>query len=421
METGSTVEKLFTDALGLDTASIGRTCLERAVAAAMSRSGVPNEKACVELLSRSPEEFERCLEELLVPETWFFRDGEPFVLLQQYLQEQWLPAHPDEKLRILSSPCATGEEPYSIAMTLLEAGIPAARFQLDAVDISKKALSAAEAAVYGRGSFRQPLSKGQNAFFTAIPQGQQVAGTVSGTVHFHRGNMVTPGFFASQAPYHIIFCRNLLIYLTATARLQVLATLDRLLAPGGLLFVGHAEMGLLQQQGFTALRHPRAFACRRARKSPAATVAAKPEPRPRRKNENGGHLPHFLPDLPPPPPSTPGRKQAEAAGGTLHAEALALADRGRFDEAAALCRQYLQEQPPHADVYCLMGLIHEAARHTAEAEECYRKALYLNPDHYEALIHASLLYRQKGDSRNAALYRRRAEALERRPNGTDGS
>jgi chemotaxis protein methyltransferase WspC len=104
--------------------------------------------------------------------------------------------------------------------------------------------------------------------------------------------------------------------------------------------------------------------------------------------------------------------------GARHAEALLLADRGRFDEAAALCGRYLQEQPPHADVYCLLGLIHEAAQRSGEAEKCYLKALYLGPDHFETLIHLSLLYRQQGDSRKAALYRRRAEAGERRPDGT---
>jgi chemotaxis protein methyltransferase WspC len=109
-----------------------------------------------------------------------------------------------------------------------------------------------------------------------------------------------------------------------------------------------------------------------------------------------------------------------AAVGTLHAEALSLADRGQFDEAEALCRLYLQEQPPHADVYFLLGLIHEAARRSGEAEECYLKALYLGPDHYETLIHLSLLYRQQGDGRKAALYRRRAEAGERRSDGNVG-
>jgi chemotaxis protein methyltransferase WspC len=108
----------------------------------------------------------------------------------------------------------------------------------------------------------------------------------------------------------------------------------------------------------------------------------------------------------------------EAAVGALHAEALALADRGRFDEAEALCKRYLEEQNPHADVYCLLGLIQEADRRLEGAEECYLRSLYLDPDHYETLIHLSLLYRQRGDSRKALLLRRRAETAQRSQNGT---
>ena len=122
----------------------------------------------------------------------------------------------------------------------------------------------------------------------------------------------------------------------------------------------------------------------------------------------------ILPEPPAPEPEPP-----TSAAGSLHAEALALADRGEFDAAAALCRRYLSRERPHADVFCLLGLIHEAARQPGEAERCYRKALYLDPDHYETLIQASLLYGQQGNSEKALLYRRRAEAQERGADGTD--
>ena len=98
-------------------------------------------------------------------------------------------------------------------------------------------------------------------------------------------------------------------------------------------------------------------------------------------------------------------------------EAKALANRGLFQEAATLCREYLRNHLPHAGIYCLLGLIHEASGHVTEAEECYMKALYLDPDHYESLIQTSLLYQQKGNAEQAALFRRRAG---QREGGTDG-
>jgi chemotaxis protein methyltransferase WspC len=418
MEICAAMEKQFTDTLGLNTAAIGGAGIERIVRAGMKRSGVTDEAAYLNLLSTSPEEFEHCLEELVVPETWFFRDREPFILLKTSLCGQWFPSHPGETVRILSAPCSTGEEPYSIAMTLLEAGIAPGQFLLDAADISRRALCAAGRAEYGKGSFRQPLTAAQEAFFSGTSRLRRVDEAVVRTVRFFRENLIDPGFLAGYEPYHVIFCRNVLIYLTEEARTRVLANLIRLLAPDGILFTGHAEVGVLLQNGFTAIRHARAFACQRTGESrpsdmkPAA-IPGRPAvlsaPPPARSSPPAAAVREMVTPIPIPQTATVG---------ALHAEALSLADRGLFDEAAALCRRYLQEQRPHADVYFLLGLIHEAARRSEEAEECYLKALYLGPDHYETLIHLSLLYRQQGDGRKAALYRRRAEAGERRPDGT---
>jgi chemotaxis protein methyltransferase WspC len=429
MEICAAVEKRFTDTLGLNTAAIGRAGIERIILEGMKRSGIPDPATYLERLSTSPEEFERCVEELVVPETWFFRDREPFILLKQRLCGQWFPSHPDETVRILSVPCSTGEEPYSIAMTLLESGIAPRQFHLDAADISRRALNAAGRAVYGKGAFRQPLTAAQETFFRETPGGRRVDEAVVRTVHFYRENIVDPRFLVGHEPYHIIFCRNVLIYLTEEARRLVLANIGRLLAPDGILFTGHAEVGILLQQGYTAVRHVRAFACMRTgigdvmpyrvpnpqicshdtawAGRPAATPVSPPE----KRTFSAAAIRDTVTPIPIP---------QTAAVGALHTEALSLADRGLFDEAATLCRQYLQEQQPHADVYCLLGLIHEAARRTGEAEECYLKALYLGPDHYETLIHLSLLYRKQGDDRKAALYRQRAEAGERRSDGTIG-
>jgi chemotaxis protein methyltransferase WspC len=430
MDSAAAFADWFARTLGLDAATLGRRSVERIVAAALSRSGAADAGAYLERLAASPEECERFIEELLVPETWFFRDGEPFVFLRRYLAETWLAAHPERTLRILSAPCSTGEEPYSIAMTLREAGLTADRFTLDAADVSRRALAAAGEALYGRGSFRQPLDGAAEALFEPMGRGRRLAEAVTRTVRFRRANLVAADFFAGEAPYDIIFCRNIFIYLTGEARRQLLANIERLLAPEGLLFTGHAEVGILQQQGFAAVPHPRAFACRRR----AAVPALVPVPA-RRAAETApvAAAPAAVPPLPvrrahPVAAAAPSRHGEDGPANDasalhpqgLHGRALALADRGRFAEAEDLCRQSLRRERPHADIYCLLGLIHEAARRMAEAEGCYLKALYLDPDHHESLIHLSLLYRQQGNDRKAGMYLRRAEARERRADGTDG-
>jgi chemotaxis protein methyltransferase WspC len=183
-------------------------------------------------------------------------------------------------------------------------------------------------------------------------------------------------------------------------------------------------MGILQQQGFAAVPHPRAFACRRRADLPALVPAvdsrtAKPVP--------AAVAPAAVPAKPvkqerPPAAALPANGGPPPAGEirALHGRALALADQGRFAEAEALCRESLSRERPRADVYCLLGLIHEAARRPAEAEESYLKALYLDPGHYESLIQLGLLYRRQGNDRKARIYLRRAETQEGRADGTDG-
>ena len=432
MDISAALEKKFADTLGIDTAVIGRAAVERIISQALKRAGTADAKEYLDLLSRSHDEAEHCLEALVVPETWFFRDREPFVLLRQHLCEKWFPAHPGQRARILSLPCSTGEEPYSIAITLLQAGLSPGQFRLDAADISRRALDVARRAEYGKTAFREPMTPARERFFADSPRGRKVVDDVVRTVHFRRENIIDPDLPAGCEPYDVIFCRNVLIYLTDEARGRVLANIDRLLAPDGLIFTGHAEVGIFQQKGYTAVRHPRAFACRRTVKSPAAkesigqykgtdfkAVPLSPAesffPRPAKR---AGHrsLRHVA-DRPSAPPLT---LPVETSVGAPYAEALALADKGLFTEAEALCRRHLQELTPHADVYSLLGLIHEGAGRSPEAEECYLKALYLDPDHYRTLVHLSLLYRQRGEGRKASLMLRRAEAAQRRPNGTIG-
>jgi chemotaxis protein methyltransferase WspC len=83
------------------------------------------------------------------------------------------------------------------------------------------------------------------------------------------------------------------------------------------------------------------------------------------------------------------------------------ADAGRLDEAAALCAALADQRPPRADVFCLLGVVRQAQGDFAEAERCFQRALYLDPQHGDALLHAALLARRRGDERLAENYLRR--------------
>src|ERR1700759_5203968 len=125
---------LLRETVGLDVESVGVGLIERAVRVHLSLSGLPDISRYAELLSRSPVELQSLVEAVVIPETFFFRYPESFVALRQVLGEKNLLGA--RKIRVLSVPCSTGEEPYSIAMSLLETGLSPEQFQIDAVDIS---------------------------------------------------------------------------------------------------------------------------------------------------------------------------------------------------------------------------------------------------------------------------------------------
>src|ERR1051325_7410805 len=126
------IEGLLRDKMGLDAASIGSGLVDRTVRLRMKSLGVKDVEGYKKLLVSSRAEWNELVEGVVVTETWFFRDCEPFGALVRQVLEEWLPAHPTAPLRLLSLPCSSGEEPYSLAMALLDAGVPNGRFQIDA-------------------------------------------------------------------------------------------------------------------------------------------------------------------------------------------------------------------------------------------------------------------------------------------------
>ena len=246
----SPIRQYLETEIGLDSESIGHRKLEAVVASRMREHGLDDPAEYCRLMARDAVEREHIIEDIVVPETWFFRDHGPFQLLADMGSRCEFAASQAHPLRVLSLPCATGEEPFSIAMTLVDAGLPPAVLEIDAVDISSRALAKARQAVFGRSSFRGAIGAWREQHFSAEGKSHHLHARIASLVHFHQGNILGPGF--SLTPdrfYKIIFCRNLLIYLTQDARRRVFERLDSLLEPGGLLFAGHTEVLLFQQFG----------------------------------------------------------------------------------------------------------------------------------------------------------------------------
>jgi chemotaxis protein methyltransferase WspC len=413
---------LLRQTIGLDPASIGSAMIERAVRARQAASGAAGLDAYWERVRASETELQQLVEAVVVPETWFFRGRPAFVALARLAREQALRA-PGRRLRLLSLPCSTGEEAYSIAMALLDAGLADAQFQIDAVDICHRSLAVAERALYGRNSFRGGSLDFRARHFMQAGDKYRLSDAVRRQVRFQQGNLFGPGLLAGETPYDFIFCRNLLIYFDRPMQQRAIALLGKLLSGQGTLFAGPAEGGLLVGHGMAPAGMEQAFAFRKPGGNPPAvrlapvltrlapaslpvTAIAPPAP---------ARVQPLPPKRPAAPAAVPGGTSLEAAlpkaviAGTDTLEiATQLADRGRLGEAAALCRQHIALQGPSAAAHCLLGLICDAGGDPAGACVHYRKALYLDPGHREALAYLAVLLDMQGDAAGAARLAERA-------------
>ena len=407
---------LLKQAMGLDAASIGPASIERAVQQRVVACGLKDAGAYLERVHASAEEVQQLIEEVIVPETWFFRDREAFTALARLAYEDWMRTHPEGVLRVLSLPCSTGEEPYSVAMALLDAGFPAERFRVDAFDISTRSLANARRGLFGRNSFRGGELEFRDRHFTSAGSGWQLSEAVRRQVEFHQANILDANLRAGEGTYDVVFCRNLLIYFDRPTQDRAVGTLARLLAPAGWLFVGPSETGLLLSHAFVSAKVPLAFAFRHAAAAPAEPrvnghqPARRPPPSPARKEASPRPMPFSSVVLRPPAAAagTPGTPVA----GIDHA--MRLADQGRLVEAAKECEDHLRTHGPSAKAFYVMALVRDASGSHAEAVELYRKALYLDPQHHETLVQLALLLDGQGDKAGAKVMNDRARRLEQK-------
>nr|WP_242035739.1 MULTISPECIES: protein-glutamate O-methyltransferase CheR [unclassified Leptolyngbya] len=414
--------------MGLDANSVGSRIIARAVAQRQAANGVRDRSHYLALLRSAPEELNQLIEAVVIPETWFFRDKEPFEYLRYYVKERAIHAweRTTKPLYVLSVPCSTGEEPYSIAMTLLDAGLTTAQFQIDAVDVSQRALQKAEQAVYGKSSFRGVTAEALERYVEPTARGHQVRPMVRKSVNFIHGNILQPHFL--RKTYHVIFCRNLLIYLDGAARDRTMATLDHALFPTGLLFLGAAETSQISgKQNYKSIEHSSAFAYQKQSLTLLDKTDSNSSPA---LNTNQSSIRHPLNKATFPktkylnPPSEKtfdahqglsngflSKTQSDQGPPILLERAKQLADQGQLTQAAQLCESYVRANPAEASAYLLLGEICQGLSQNKQAETYFQKAIYLDPSAYEALIHLALLKEQQGNQAASEKLRKRAQRL----------
>lgn len=407
------IKDLLKETIGLNVSSVGASNFERAVRHRMKAIEITDVQAYSVAL-RQAEELRELIDEVIVPETWFFRNPASFTALQQFAEKRRVKLTKGRKLRVLSMPCSTGEEPYTIAMALDEAGLQAGEYQIDAFDISQRLLTKAKRGVYGRNSFRNKENEFRDQYFDLVGGIYVLNDKMRNAVNFQQGNLLDKYFGVSGHLYDVIFCRNLLIYFDRETQNAAMQKFHTLLADDGLMLIGHAEMPDFLRGNFTRSEYPRSFSYHKVITGSALT-------------KDGTRRVAALPALPKKATSTAPRaksnmefletvelKRADLLPKTDAAvlrDAARLANRGELREAGALCENYLRQHPTSAQAYYLLGLVREAEGKHQLVGELFKKAVYLDPNHYEAMIHLALHLVRYGDAASAKNLHLRANRV----------
>ncbi len=269
--------------------------------------------------------------------------------------------------------------------------------------MSTRAIASARRGRYGGLSFREGVPGLRERWFQPDGDAWLVRPAVREAVSFEVANLLERGWPVRAAPYDLIFCRHLLIYLTPPARVQLLDRIAAQLAPGGLVISSASE--LLDAVDPRFVRQTAHGTCVYAL-APARVTRARAgsSTRPPRTIARPAIAAEPQPIAPAPRPAA----AAPPASPASLADARVLANGGRLDEALAICARVLRDAPTDVAAHALAGVIHVARHDDAAAEQALRRAVYLDPGHYEALSCLALLHDRRDDRDQAANFRRRA-------------
>lgn len=404
----------------------------------------------------APVELAALARQLTVSETYFFRNTDQFhAFSREVVPELIRERGPGARLRLLSAGCASGEEPYSLAITLHEILDASWETSILAVDVNPEVLDKARRARFSSWSLRETPPDIQSRWFA--PNGRDVVldSSIRTAVTFERHNLADddPEVWRPEA-YDVIFCRNVMMYFTADGARALVKRITRALAPGGYLFLGHAETLRGLSSDFHLCHSHGTFyyqlkGCNeRARRNEHAASRGSPdtpppagfEPSaiaapldvadtwydairvatervqrltdpPRVASAAPGSVPARQPwDLGPPLELLRQERYADALGlvGSLPSEAAGdpnvlllraalLTHSGLFGSAEEACRRLLDIDDLSAGAHYLLALCYEGAGNLGGAADRDRVAIYLDPEFAMPHVHLGLLARHAGD------------------------
>ena len=235
--------QLIHNSFGITYAESKKEILESKLKKLMLKKGINSYEEFYRLLTEHEDKavWNDFIEEITVNKTNFFRESNHFDFIKNHAEaiaENNRRIMTNKEIRAWSAGCSTGEEAYTLSMVLLES-FPMLDIKILATDLDQGVLRKAIKGRYGSATNNDIESYYLNKYFSKTDAGLVVNDKIKATVTFRQFNLTDEFLF--KKGFDIIFCRNVMIYFDAATQQQLLKKFYQVLAPGGLLFIGHSE------------------------------------------------------------------------------------------------------------------------------------------------------------------------------------
>jgi chemotaxis protein methyltransferase CheR len=421
---------------GLDFPGERRSDLQRGLAAAATEFGLADAASCAEWLlaeSLTQPQLHVVASHLTIGETYFFRERKAFDALAEHLLPELIRRRRGrgQCLRLWSAACSTGEEAYSLAI-LVRQLLPDWQdwtVTILATDINERFLQRAAAGIYGEWSFRESAAGFKERYFTATSNGRfAIAPEIRNCVSFAQLNLSQDRLLLPAADAHgmdIIFCRNVLIYFTASHARKLVENLHHALVDGGWLVVSPSECSQVLFSSFAAVNFPGTILyrkCKPEERPPiwqppsyvvAERTAALNAPQPLRSyaadrhTETAGTPPPFAAAA---AQLAPVSSQPAPNPTAISLQTRALADQGLHADARASSEQWIASDKIDAAAHYVHAMILQEMGERQAARDSLDRAVYLKPDF--ALAHFALGNLARAEARPAQANKHFANALQ---------
>lgn len=375
-----------------------------------TRLGYKNLNTYHAALSEDEQEFNELLNLVTINETSFFRFPAQFDALRTQVLPEIMAAKTasNRAVRIWSAGCSTGEEPYSISMTLMDAGIEPMGFkpQVLGTDVSTKALARAKAGVYGKRAITTVPQDVVTRHFDSTASGDyRVKDAVRGNVDFGYQNLIKEPYPLSlMGNWDIIFCRNVTIYFRLESTRRVVSNFFDSLNDGGYLFVGHSETLTSVSDQFEPVEVGGVFLYRKPvpRKAFAfgqSTARAAKPPRPAAKPTSKAST--LGPSRPNVPVAAAGVAGSASTSAPMDEPSIERARQdlreGRPEKVLETVEMLLAVDPNHAEAHLLSAYVHADVGDYDEAMRSADRALAINPLLPVARYILGIIHQRQGD------------------------